>query len=89
MKKVFVEPKIKKIELNLSENIAESKTTDGMMFYFWYHWTECTVQHSNKLLSQGVPNDELWLCFANETESTSLRGRMAVPEEIVRMNLKY
>lgn len=89
MKKTFVEPKMRKIELNLSENIAESQSVVEIGFIFWYHWTECTVQSSGMLLNQGPSNDLLWACFADGSESTNFRGRTVVPEEVVRMNLGY
>ena len=90
MKKVFVEPEIKKIELNLSENIAQSGTnqgTDEIGFHFWYHWTNCTVQYSNKFITQGVPESELWACYADES-TMRMRGGMIVPEETVRRYMR-
>ena len=87
MKKVFVEPDMKKIELNLSENIATSKVLIKDGFYFTYDWWEYTVQFSGKKLTQGVSEDELWACYVDE--NTRIGRGTVVPEEIVRMNMKY
>ena len=46
MKKLFVEPKIKRIELNMKENIANSQST-GMMGYYFNEDVFCTIQDTN------------------------------------------
>ena len=89
MKKTFVEPSIKKFELNLSENIAESIPNIQMGFIFWFYWENCTVQYTNRLITQGNDPGDLRLCYADGTESTNLKGRTIVPEEQVRMFIKY
>ena len=88
MKRIFVEPDIRKIEMNLTENIASSSpVSDEMGFYFWFHWTDCTVQHSGKLITQGVSEAELWACYSEG--NAKARGGTIVPEKIVRMHMKY
>ena len=87
MKKIFVEPSMKKIELNLSENIAESAGVVINGFYFNHEFLACTVQYSGKRLSEGIPDDKLLECFASSGANT--RGRILVPEEKVRMYLRY
>ena len=90
MKKVFVEPEMKKIELNLSENIAESHKIVFSGFYFNEQFLACTVQYSGKKLSEGVPDDQLLACYAESDGATTYsRGRVFVPEETVRMYIRY
>lgn len=86
MKKTFIEPNIRKIELNLSENIASSGTSE-YGFICWYHFTECTVQHSGKTFAEGIPPKELTACYASSGTS-KMRGGMIVSEEIARMYIR-
>ena len=88
MKKVFVEPSMRKIELNLSENIAESGKIVEKGFYFLYHWWECSIQDANVRIDE-ASLEQMWACYADGSESENLRGRVLVPEEIVRAHLKY
>ena len=87
MKKTFVEPSIRKIELNLSENIAESGRTDEFGFICWYHFTECTVQHSGKTFEQGIPPVELTACYA-ASSTLKMNGGTIVPEKTVRQFMR-
>ena len=87
MKKTFIEPSIRKIELNLSENIAESGRKEEFGFICWYHFTECTVQYSNNTFEQGVPPTKLTECYASSS-TFKMRGGMIVPEEIARRYIR-
>ena len=76
MKKVFVEPSMRKIELNLSENIAESGS-DYKGLHFEAHYTVCTITDTRYTMDSELPN--LWVlmgCISNiddgESEGTVL-----------------
>lgn len=86
MKKFFVEPSIKKIELNLSENIAESGT-DMYGLHFLSHYLTCTVQSTGKMM-QDV---SVWEAVQKGCVSgldNAPAGGTAVPLEEVRMFMK-
>lgn len=83
MKKIFVEPSIRKIELNLSENIATSGMDSGGI-HFMSHYLECTIQDTKyTYYSENVKFWELFGCLTNFEEDTS-RGTV-IPEKVFRM----
>ena len=84
MRKVFVEPEMKKIELNLSENIATSKVIEEG-FIFYYQWDSCTLQETGKTLEEAT-FAEMKTCKVKEGEK--ILGGTVVSEEIVRMHMK-
>ena len=71
MKKLFVEPTIKKIELNLSENIASSESDHGGI-HFMAHYTVCKIQNTNYTMNDPLPN--MWVvmgCLSDLEDDTS------------------
>jgi hypothetical protein len=69
VKKVFVEPDMQKIELNLRENIASS-TEVNMGYYFTTDLFSCTIVTTGKRLSDGVTLEEAAAClFSSRTRS--------------------
>ena len=52
MKKVFVEPEMHRIELNLQENIAASTQT-AMGYIFWIEFFGCPIQNTQFMLGTG------------------------------------
>ena len=86
MKKVFVEPIMMKIELNLSENIAESGS-DMYGLHFLNHWTRCTVQTTEKTMefvsvAEAITKGCVSGLYAESTDGST------VPLESVRMYMK-
>ena len=73
MKKVFAEPEMQIIELNLCENIAASGGTgeeedEGIHLKLWSdmtHLSSCTVQYTGKLL---------WNCDENDLQSCMVKN---------------
>lgn len=63
MKKVFIEPEMQKIELNLRENIAASQEI-SMGYYFKVTLFSCTIVSTNKFVSQ-VTESEAAVCIAS------------------------
>ena len=87
MKKVFVEPEIKKIELNLSENIANSGGKDIFGFRFWIDMYTCTIQETNKYYHEVTFKEaEDYGCKVMDDFQT--RGGMVIPVEVLRMHMK-
>lgn len=88
MKKVFVEPKMNRIELNLKENIASSITIQGYCFHGHDMLGQCDVHETGynigKLVSY-YPTDYMYLlasCVADG--SSDLHGNETIiPEETV------
>ena len=64
MKKVFVEPDMQKIELNLRENIAASQQVN-MGYYFTTSLFTCTIVTTGKRLSDGVTELEAAACLVS------------------------
>ena len=86
MKKVFVEPNIRKIELNLSENIAESGT-DMYGLHFMNHWTSCTVQTTGKKMDDVTVGQAIaGGCVSGLYGAT--RSGSTVPLDEVKMYMK-
>lgn len=63
MKKVFVEPAMQRIELNLQENIAASTQT-GMGYYFWTSLFGCHIMNTGKYVGEIVDENEAIDCLA-------------------------
>ena len=84
MKKVFVEPKMKRIELNMKENIASSMEYN-MGYYFTYSLFQCTIVTTGKYIG-GVSEAEAEVCKM----STRVRigGGTVVPVEEVRPHFR-
>lgn len=86
MKKVFVEPEMRKIELNLSENIATS-VEQSMGYLFFVTLFSCTIQDTGKLLIQDqVTEAEAENCRINA--NARVAGRI-VPQKDVRPYFSY
>ena len=64
MKKVFVEPKMNKIELNLSENIADSGS-DYKGLHFNAYYEVCTIQTTNYTINDNAYIFELLACMSD------------------------
>lgn len=79
MKKVFVEPEMQRIELNLQENIAVS-TEASMGYYFYVSLFTCEIQTTGKKLSEGVTEKEAAACLV--TRALRSLG-MIIPREDV------
>ena len=69
MKKVFVEPDMQKIELNLRENIAVSQQVN-MGYYFTVSLFSCFIVSTGKYVGQ-VTEDEAAVCLVS-TRSRSV-----------------
>ena len=80
MKKVFVEPKIKRIELNMKENIASSMQYN-MGYYFTYSLFQCTIVTTGKVIG-AVTEAEAEVCKMNSR--VRIGGGTMVPVEEVR-----
>ena len=80
MKKVFVEPKIKKIELNMKENIASS-VEFSMGYYFTYSLFSCTIVTTGKKVGE-VTEAEAAVCMMNPY--AKIGGGTIVSEKEVR-----
>ena len=70
MKKVFVEPKMRKIQLNLSENIADSGS-DYRGLHFNAYYEICTIQNTNYTLNSTAPIYELLGCMSDYVRSSN------------------
>lgn len=81
MKKEFVEPKLKRIELNMKENIASSGEV-SMGYYFNVSLFSCTIQSTNKLINDGVTDKEAEVCLVSTR--SRIGGGMIFPVEEVR-----
>jgi len=79
MKKVFVEPEMKKIELNLKENIAVSGEVIG--YHFLQFMTKCTIQYTDFTIYHEFSDDQVAGCliYANEA---STYGTVVTQEEL-------
>lgn len=81
MKKTFIEPDMRKIELNLSENIATS-SQDSMGYRFWVTLFSCTIQDTGKYLGQFTEAEaENCKIFAN----ARMGGGTVVPVDEARL----
>ena len=85
MKKGFVEPQMKRIELNLKENIASS-IQEGMGYYFNTTLFSCTIQDTKKYIGQ-VTEAEAETCRINA--NARIGGGVIVPWEEARMHFRY
>ena len=63
MKKVFQEPDVRRIELNLRENIATSSQI-SMGYYFNVSLFSCTIQTTGKFVGQ-VTEQEAAVCLVS------------------------
>ena len=85
MKKVFVEPNIKKIELNMRENIAAS-SVNIMGYYFLVDLFDCSIKDTGKYYGE-YTREEAETCKINM--AAKIGGGSIVPEEVVRMHFRY
>lgn len=85
MKKVFVEPRLKRIELNLKENIASSVQM-SMGYYFWVTLFTCPIQDTNKKLSDGVTEAESVGCLISE--NSRIGGGIVVPQNEIKPHFR-
>ena len=79
MKKVFLEPEMRKIELNLRENIATSSQI-SMGYYFNVSLFSCTIQSTNKFVGQ-VTEQEAAVCLVSA--NTRSLGMIIPREEVL------
>lgn len=80
MKKEFVEPKLKRIELNMKENIASSVQV-SMGYYFNVTLFQCTIQSTGKYVGE-VTEKDAEVCLVS-TRARIGRG-MVIPVDEVR-----
>lgn len=85
MKKKFIEPQIKRIELNLSENIANSSPNlDQTGFYILtYDIASCTVVRSGIKMGEKGDWDAFWACHSSVYHPTDTSSVSLVPEAAV------
>ena len=84
MKKVFVEPEIKRIELNMKENIASSLEYT-MGYYFTHSLFGCTIVTTEKMVYQ-VTEAEAAVCMVNP--KAKIGGIMFYPEDEVKPHFR-
>ena len=84
MKKVFVEPQIKRIELNMKENIASS-VEQNMGYYFTYTLFTCTIVSTGKMVGEVKP-EEAEICIINP--KVKIGGGEIVPVDEVRPHFR-
>ena len=84
MKKLFVEPTIKKIELNLSENIASSGEIIG--YHFLSTMRGCTIQDTGFYIYDDFTDDQVSSCLIYASSASSV-GTI-VPEAEVRLYMR-
>lgn len=84
MKKVFVEPEMKKIELNLSENIANSGEILG--YQFLTTMRGCTIQDTGFFIWDDFQDSQVSSCliYANSRSSFGT----VVPQSEMRMYMR-
>lgn len=80
MKKVFVEPEIKRIELNMKENIASSPG-NRVDYSFTTGLFDCTVVTTGKKVFE-LNNTEAEVCLVNP--KAKIGGIMFYPEDEVK-----
>lgn len=81
MKKVFVEPEVKRIELNLGENIANSQQQPQMGYYFNIAFLSCTVQDTGLYIYHISSESQLINCMMSPR--AKIGGGTLVPREEV------
>lgn len=84
MKKEFVEPKIKRIELNMKENIASSMEYN-MGYYFTHSLFSCTIVTTGKKVGD-VTEEAAKVCMMNP--NVRIGGGTMVSEKEVKLYLK-
>ena len=84
MKKVFVEPKMKKIELNLRENIANSGAIIG--YHFLKEMRDCTIQNTNFSIFDDFTNAQVAGCLIYASDASAFGT--VVPEAEVRLYMR-
>lgn len=62
MKKKFTEPQIRRIEMNLNENIASSMSIFPFVFKM-YDYSSCTVWETGKYMWGGLSQAEWDSCY--------------------------
>ena len=86
MKKLFVEPNMRRIELNLSENIAESGS-DMYGLHFLSNYLVCTVQTTGKTMENVTVFEAVSKGCVSGIDDAP-KGGTTVPLEKVRMYMK-
>lgn len=74
MRKVFIEPALQKIELNLRENIASSSDEDDGHMYIKVlkgDYFSCFVMNTGKLIFAGLSEAELQSCTVYGADSAA------------------
>lgn len=84
MKKEFVEPKLKRIELNMKENIASSMQSN-MGYYFTYTLFTCTIVTTGKMVGD-VKEKDAEPCIISPMARI---GGVIVPAEEVRPHFRW
>ena len=79
MKKVFVEPKMKKIELNLNENIANSGEILG--YHFLTTMRKCLIQDTDFFIWDDFQDYQVSSCLIYAS-SKSKFGTVVSPAEM-------
>ena len=81
MKKVFVEPEMKKIELNLNENIANSG--DILGYHFLTTIRGCTIQDTGFFIWDDFQDSEVSSCLMYASNRSSFGT--VVPQAEMRL----
>ena len=68
MKKVFVEPSIKKIELNMTENIAASGQIIG--YHFLTTMLQCPIQDTGLTIFSNFKDEDVVSCLMYASEAS-------------------
>ena len=79
MKRIFIEPEIQKIELNLQENIAVSTTTSGGIT-FMVGERNCFVVNTGKTANELF----IWDIFGTNCYNSFSKSGITVPVERAR-----
>ena len=85
MKKVFVEPSIKKIEINMRESIAAS--TDILGYHFLTTMRGCTIQDTGFYIWDDFQDPQVSSCLIYASEASTFGT--VVPQAEVRLYMRH
>ena len=90
MKKVFLEPEVKRIELNLRENIATSSDPGGALFVkvLQSDYFSCKVQATGKLIFH-CNEEDLQSCTVYSTSSATWSFGKTFPIEELLPHIRH
>lgn len=84
MKKVFVEPEMRKLELNLNENIAASG--DILGYHFLTTMRSCTIQDTGFFIWDNFSDMQVSSCLIYASEART--AGTVVPQAQVRLYMR-